>query len=133
MTTFANTAGFRFPTTRTLTAIAGIVTLSLTAAAMAGPRGPEFPISVAEAKNQAEARFQEQDADGSGDLSPEEFAAAAPKLHRFVHRSAHAALAARCLSPRRPPLFAAPQPPTSCLPGSIPQPFNTNPCLHVAC
>ena len=77
-------AALRFPSARTYSVIAGTVTLSLAAVAMAGQRGPEFPVSVADAKNRAEARFQELDADGSGEISPAELAAA-PKPLRLGH------------------------------------------------
>lgn len=84
MTHFPLFTHLRLPSPRTLSALAGAVTLSVTAAALAGPRGPEFPISVAQAKDRAEARFKELDTDGSGDISPAEMAAA-PKFHRFAH------------------------------------------------
>jgi len=81
-------AALRFPSARTYSVIAGTVTLSLAAVAMAGQRGPEFPVSVADAKNRAEARFQELDADGSGEISPAELAAA-PKPLRLGHGPSH--------------------------------------------
>lgn len=62
------------------------LTLALPAAA-AGDRGPQFPLSVAEAQNRAEARFQELDSDGNGEISPAEFAAAPRTLrHGPGHR-----------------------------------------------
>ena len=88
MTHFPLFNRLRLPSPRTLSAVVGAVTLSVVAAAMAGPRGPEFPISVAQAKDRAEARFKELDADGSGDISPAELAAA-PSLHRFAHGHGH--------------------------------------------
>ncbi len=61
-------------------------------AAVAGER-PEFPLSVAEARERAEARFQTLDTDGSGELSEAEFAAAAEgdrwDRHAFRHRLEH--------------------------------------------
>src|SRR5690606_14271043 len=55
---------------------AGALTLAVAAGALAGPRGPEFPISIAEARDRMEARFKEIDSDGSGEISPAELAAA---------------------------------------------------------
>ena len=56
--------------------LAGTLAVSVAAAALAAPerghRGLDFPISVAEARNQADARFQELDADRSGEISLEE-------------------------------------------------------------
>jgi len=75
--------------------LAGAIALGLTASALAGDGRPAFPLSVAEARDRAEARFQTLDADRSGEVSPSEFMAAAPELRdRFpglgLHRSAHA-------------------------------------------
>lgn len=53
--------------------------IALAAVAFAGdrdPRGPEFPISVAEARERAEARFTEIDTDGNEEISRAEFDAA---------------------------------------------------------
>ncbi len=75
---------------RSLSLLAGAMTLSVAALAAAagakpaatgpGPadaeRDPHFPISIAEAKQRAEARFQALDTDHSGTISPEELAAA---------------------------------------------------------
>lgn len=84
---------------RALTTIAAAFTLSLTAAApaFAGPQvnGPdrgqrslEFPISVAQAEQRADARFRELDADGSGEISLEEFqAAGGGKGMKMLHRA----------------------------------------------
>lgn len=69
----------------------------------AGPRsadghGPEFPISVAQAGERADARFAELDSDGNGEISAAEFAAAprsrvgafGPGKHRGLHIMADA-------------------------------------------
>lgn len=72
-----------------LTAAAGLIAAALVtaAAAAAGDRGHAFPLSVAEAKDRAEARFQTLDADGSGELNADELAAAdMPKHGRRVMR-----------------------------------------------
>jgi Ca2+-binding EF-hand superfamily protein len=60
------------------------ISLTLALPAAAGDRGPQFPLSVAEAQNRAEARFQELDSDGNGEISPAEFAAA-PRTMRHGH------------------------------------------------
>ena len=81
---------FRFPATirfdrpdrSVLTAVLG---LGLAASALAGDGRPEFPLSVADARDRAEARFQTLDADRSGEVSLAEFADAAPELRD--HRS----------------------------------------------
>lgn len=81
---------FRFPATlrfdrldRSVLAVA--VGLGLAASALAGDGRPGFPLSVAEARDRAEARFQALDADRSGEVSLTEFGKAAPELrdHRF--------------------------------------------------
>lgn len=87
---------FRFPATlrfdrldrSVLTAVLG---LGLAASALAGDGRPEFPLSVAEARDRAEARFQTLDADRSGEVSPAEFEAAAPEPgdHRFPGAAFH--------------------------------------------
>ncbi|MBK81284.1 MAG: hypothetical protein CMQ43_10300 [Gammaproteobacteria bacterium] len=87
---------FRFPATlrfdrldrNVLTAVLG---LGLAASALAGDGRPEFPLSVAEARDRAEARFQTLDADRSGEVSPAEFEAAAPEPgdHRFPGAAFH--------------------------------------------
>lgn len=77
----------RFPAIRPLTALAGTLVLSAAALAEPGRRGPEFPISVADAEHRAEARFLELDADASGEISPEELAAMPHP--RFGHREFH--------------------------------------------
>ena len=71
-------------------ALSGALVLTLTGGAQAARdhRGPEFPISVAEAKNRAEAGFQEMDADGNGEISPAEWAAA-PMARRFGLGGSH--------------------------------------------
>lgn len=75
--------------------LAAAVALGLTTSALAGEGRPEFPLSVAEARDRAEARFQTLDADRSGEVSRAEFAAAAPELRdRFPgvgqpHRGRH--------------------------------------------
>jgi Ca2+-binding EF-hand superfamily protein len=60
-----------------LAASAGLVATVLvaTATATAGDNRPEFPVSVTEARERAEARFQTLDADGSGEISSSELAA----------------------------------------------------------
>lgn len=64
--------------------MAGALTLGVAAAAAGGHlhRNAEFPISLAEAQDRADARFREMDSDGNGEISAAEFAAAAPRLHR---------------------------------------------------
>lgn len=49
-----------------------VLGLGLAGSALAGNGRPEFPLSVAEARDRAEARFQTLDADRSGGLSREE-------------------------------------------------------------
>lgn len=93
------TARFRFPLQFTRfdrSVLAGIVAVGLTTSALAGDGRPEFPLSVADARDRAEARFQAMDADRSGEVSPAEFAAAAPELRDrfpgpgFQHPGKHA-------------------------------------------
>lgn len=57
-------------------ALAGALTLLATAPALAGGARPEFPISLAEAGERAEARFAALDTDGNGEISPAELEAA---------------------------------------------------------
>lgn len=89
---------FRFPlqfTRLDRSVLAAAVALGLTTSALAGEGRPEFPLSVAEARDRAEARFQTLDADRSGEVSRAEFNAAAPDLRdRFpgpgvLHRGRH--------------------------------------------
>jgi Ca2+-binding EF-hand superfamily protein len=69
--------------------ITGTVALLLAPVTLAGHRGPEFPISVTEARDQAEARFQELDSDGSGEISAQELAAAPQLRQHFAHGPSH--------------------------------------------
>jgi Ca2+-binding EF-hand superfamily protein len=74
----------RYRSARRLAAAAvGALALGAAVAAVAGPSRPEFPISLTDARERAEARFRELDVDGSGDLSAEELANA-PHA-RFMH------------------------------------------------
>jgi len=92
------TTRFRFPpqfTRLDRSVLAAAIALGLTTSALAGDGRPAFPLSVAEAGDRAEARFQTLDADRSGEVSRAEFTAAAPELHdRFPgpgvpHRGRH--------------------------------------------
>lgn len=88
---FGDSARFTVP--RPLSVLTGILALSVAATGLAGPgrehRGPDFPISLAEARDRADARFQELDADGSGEVSPDELGDA-PVLHgRGAHQFHH--------------------------------------------
>ncbi len=74
----------RFPSARPFGAVALGAVLAAPLLAQAGDRKPEFPISLEEARAQAEARFQELDADGDGEISASEFAQA--PMPRFHHR-----------------------------------------------
>ena len=57
--------------------------LSAAGAGWAGHHGPRFPISIEDAQARAEERFVTADADGNGEISPEEFEAApGPRHHR---------------------------------------------------
>lgn len=75
-----------------LAASAGLMATVLVTAAMAtaGDRRPEFPLSVAQARERAEARFAQLDADGSGEISASELAAGefpgrhGPKFRRHL-------------------------------------------------
>lgn len=87
---------FRFPATLRFdrldrSVLAAVLGLGLAASALAGAGRPEFPLSVADARDRAEARFQTMDADGSGEVSPAEFGAAASELrdHRFPGPAFH--------------------------------------------
>lgn len=76
-------------------ALAGALAITLTAQAGTGHR-PAFPLSVSEARERAEARFQALDADGSGEVSAAEFEAAAadrawPHPGPHGHAGAHPA------------------------------------------
>lgn len=89
MKRFQRTSGPRaLPFPRVLTAVTGTVALSLAASALgAAPHHrPEFPISIADAKEQAQARFKELDSDGNGEISPSELAAAPMPAWRDGHR-----------------------------------------------
>lgn len=84
---------------RTASVLAAVLALGVGAVAVAGDR-PEFPLSVAEARERAEARFQRLDADGNGEISAAEFADAdeqrrprGPHQHRFPGRGPDAAAA----------------------------------------
>jgi hypothetical protein len=72
-----------------LVLIGAAVVASLGAAAapeQTQPRAkPEFPLSISEARQRADARFQEADKDANGELSREEFAAAEWRGHRGHH------------------------------------------------
>jgi len=92
------TTRFRFPpqfTRLDRSVLAAAIALGLTTSALAGDGRPEFPLSVAEAGDRAEARFQTLDADRSGEVSLAEFTEAAPELReRFPgvgrpHRGRH--------------------------------------------
>lgn len=90
--------GFRLRRPRTVALFAGAVAACAAAAVSAGPpawlgghHGPDYPISVPEARDRAEAHFQELDADGSGEISAAELASA-PRGERWVirHHGHHA-------------------------------------------
>lgn len=87
-------------------ALTGAALLGLAALAAAEPhsrRGPEFPISVTQAKDRAEARFQKLDADGSGEISPQELSAAGGLGgHHGPGFRGHAAMAGHRGPGRRP-------------------------------
>ncbi len=63
----------------------GAVTATAAFAALADGHRPEFPLSVADARERADARFQAMDSDGSGEISPAELAAAPGPEHRGRH------------------------------------------------
>lgn len=70
---------------------AGIALAALAFAGDRDPRGPEFPISVAEARERAEARFAEIDSDGNEQISRAEFDAAPMPHHTPGRRDMRAA------------------------------------------
>ena len=92
---------FRFPATLRFdrldrSMLAAALGLGLAASALAGDGRPEFPLSLAEARDRAEARFQALDADRSGEVSQAELDAArsdaaTPDLrgHRFPGPAFH--------------------------------------------
>lgn len=58
---------------------------AMTTAAAQPHHGPEFPISISEARAKADARFADIDKDGNGMISRAEFDAAPPPDHRGHH------------------------------------------------
>lgn len=75
--------------TRRISVLAAALGVGLGAITLAHARGPEFPISLTEVEARAEARFQELDSDGNGELSREEFAAAPAHAKRGFHHGLH--------------------------------------------
>jgi Ca2+-binding EF-hand superfamily protein len=61
---------------RNLMIIGGAMAMSMAAMAAPEPGKLQFPISISEARERADSRFQSLDKDGNGVLSREEFAAA---------------------------------------------------------
>jgi len=92
------TTRFRFPpqfTRLDRSVLAAAIALGLTTSALAGDGRPEFPLSVAEAGDRAEARFQTLDADRSGEVSLAEFTEAAPELRERGGKAQGKSLAVR--------------------------------------
>ncbi|MEQ8486640.1 MAG: EF-hand domain-containing protein [Pseudomonadales bacterium] len=65
--------------------VGGALAVSMAALAGSHHGGPEFPISIADARAKAEARFEAVDQDGDGAISRAEFDAAPPPDGRGHH------------------------------------------------
>lgn len=64
----------RFSTRNTLRSLwIAAAALAASPVAFGGDRGPEFPVSIEQARERAEARYREMDADGDGVISASEF------------------------------------------------------------
>lgn len=69
--------------------LVGVLAAVAALGALAERRGPEFPISISDASDRADARFMSMDSDGSGEISPAELAAA-PRWRHGARDLGHA-------------------------------------------